>query len=99
MKITADYLMQQGLGAPPRLLRQLVEMKLAAAEVEGVCVLREFFAECFREGINALLTVFFDFEQAGFFEDTEVLGDVVGCDVQGFTQLGDRFRACDEETH
>lgn len=82
-----------------RLLRQLVEMKLAAAEIEGAGVLREFFAESFRERIDALLPLFLDFEQPGLFKHAQVLGDVVGRDVQSFTQLGDRLRTTDEETH
>ncbi len=74
-------------------------MKLAAAEIEGFGVVGELFAEGDGEGVDALLALFLDFEQAGFFEDAEVLGDVVGRDVEGFTQLGDGLRTGDELAH
>ena len=82
-----------------RLLRQLVEIKLAAAQVEGVGVLREFFAERLCERVDALLALLFDFEQSGLLKDSQVLGDVVGRDVQSFTQFGDRLRTTNEEAH
>lgn len=81
------------------LLRQLVEMKLAAAEVERVRIARKLFAERFSEGVDTMLSLLLDFEQSGFFEDAEVLRDVVGRDVQRFTQLGHWLRATDEEPH
>ena len=81
------------------LLRQLVEMKLAAAEVERVRIARKLFTERFGQGIDPLLALLFDFQQSGLLEYTEVLGDVVGRDVQRFTQLGHRLRATDERAH
>ena len=74
-------------------------MKLAAAEVEGLGVVRKLFAEGGGEGVDALLALFFDFEQTGLFEDAEMLGDVVWRDVEGFTQLGDGLRPGDELAH
>lgn len=82
-----------------RLLRQLVEMKLAAAEVEGVGVVRKFFAEGGGEGVDALLALLFDFEQASFLEDAEVLGDVVGRDAERVAQLGHGLGSGDELAH
>ena len=81
------------------LVRQIVEMKLAAAEVERVGIAREFFAERLRKGVDALLSLLLDFEQAGFLEDAEVLGNVVRRDLQRFTQFGDWLRTTDERAH
>ena len=74
-------------------------MKLAAPEVEGFGVVRELFAEGDGEGVDALLALFFDFEQTGLFEDAEVLGDIVGRDVEGFAQLRHGLRTSDELAH
>ena len=69
-------------------LRQLVEMKLAAAEVEGVGVATELFAKRLGERVDALLALLFDFDESGFFEDAEVFRDVVGSDVKRFAEFG-----------
>ena len=54
-------------------LRQLVEVKLAAAEVEGLGVVGELLAKRCGEVVDALLALLFDFKQTGFFEDPEML--------------------------
>jgi hypothetical protein len=53
-------------------------MKLAAAEIERVGVVGELLAKGGGEGVDALLALFFYFDQSRLFEDAEVLGDVVG---------------------
>lgn len=74
-------------------------MKLAAAEIERLGVVGELLAKGGGEGVDALLALFFDFDQSGLFEDAEVLGNVVRCDAQRVTQLRHGLRTSDELAH
>jgi G3E family GTPase len=74
-------------------------MKLAAAEIERPRMMGELFAKGGGKGVDALLALLLDFEEACLFEHAEVLRDVVGRDPEGFTQLGHGLCAGDELAH
>jgi hypothetical protein len=83
-------------GGEARLVREAVEVELAAAEVEDVAVAGELVAEVGGEGIDVVLAVFFHFEETGFAEDAEVFGDVVGGCAEEIAEFADGAGACDE---
>ena len=71
------------------LLGELVKAEAAAAKVEGFGVFGGLGLEPGVDGVEPLLAALLCFEQAGFAEDAEVLGDVGLREVQVFGDGGD----------
>jgi hypothetical protein len=86
------------------LFRDPVEVELAAAEVEGSGVAADFLDDGIGELVDAFLSEFTDFDEAGLLEDAEVFGNVVSensgflaefCDTSGTTdEASDEGEAC-----
>ena len=65
-------------------LRQLREIKLAAAEIEYVLLLGEVLGEGGGEGVEALLTILLLVDQVSFAQHAQVLGHIVLREIKRF---------------
>jgi hypothetical protein len=82
-----------------QLLRQFVEIKLAAAQVQDVFVFRQVAVEIFRESVKALLAVLLCIQQTRVTQNPKVLGDIVLADPQFLGNFVDAAGALQKKPH